>query len=182
MQAWLSRSRGRAGLQQLARHQGRGRRLAEPDRHVETLADQIAQLVAGHQLQREVGIALQEPVQMRRQQQTREEGVDVHPQPAAHGCGRAGGLGDYVLDSGQQRADLGIEPAALVGQGQGAGGAVQQPYADPLLQPGQGAADARGRQAQHVGGLGQAAALHDRRQHPDIGDQPSIEGHRTIHD
>jgi hypothetical protein len=38
--------------------------------------------------------------------ETREEGIDIDPESAAHHRGRARGLGGGILDTGQQRLDM----------------------------------------------------------------------------
>ena len=65
----------------------------------------------------------------RRQYQAGEPGVDIDPEPAAH---RGRGAGHFVgglLNRGEQRTDLSVEAAALVGEGHGARRPIEQAYA-----------------------------------------------------
>ena len=177
------RGHGRdAGLDQLARHQRGGRRRAEAQRDVEALAHQVAELVARDELERELRMPLDEAVDVRRQQQPRGEGVDVDAQPALHRARGAAGARHRVLDAEHQRIDAGVELAALVGQAQRARGAVEQPHADARLEPRDGPAHARGRDAQRIGRLGEAAAVDDGGEHADVGKQSSVESHGFIRD
>jgi len=76
-----------AGVEQLARDQRGRRRLAEANRDVEAFGDQVAELVARDQFERQLRVKRQEPRDMRRQQQAGREGVRVDAQTAPHGDG-----------------------------------------------------------------------------------------------
>ena len=87
------------GLQQPPRHGG-GRGLRpEPHGDIDAIRHQITHLVAGDQLDFQLRVAGQEVGQARGQHQPREERVNIHAQPPAHGLGGSGGLQRGFPDS-----------------------------------------------------------------------------------
>ena len=81
-----------------------------------------------------------ELVQARCQDHAREPGVDVHAQPTGHGGGGARGFRGRVLQAGQERQDPGMKAAPFLRQGHRARRAIEQPHADPGLEPRHGPA------------------------------------------
>ncbi|MNP51262.1 hypothetical protein D3C76_1455680 [compost metagenome] len=67
-----------------------------------------------------------------------------------------------LFDLGEDAPRLGEEGLALLGQFQAAGGAAQQGDVELVLQPAEGAADARGGLRQLLGGGGDGAGVHHR--------------------
>jgi hypothetical protein len=94
--------------------------------------------------------------QHRQHHQPPERGRHVDAQPPAGQAGRpqAGlGGGDFF----QRRRARCVVRLAIGGQRDAPRGAVEQAHAQPRFQPGDGLAHRRARDAQRVGGLGEAA-------------------------
>jgi hypothetical protein len=68
-----------------------------------------------------------------------------------------------------------METPALLSEDYGAWVAIEQPYADPRLQPRDGPADAGRSQAECVGCPNEAAGFDHGYHHTDTGEQPRIE-------
>src|SRR5260370_1045664 len=75
-----------AGLDQFAGDQRSAWRLAEAQREVEAIRDQIADLVAHDQFKAHFGVAIQEGRDLCSQYDAGEERVDIDAQAAAHGA------------------------------------------------------------------------------------------------
>src|SRR5256885_11583292 len=114
---------------------------------------------------------------MRSEQQARGEGIGIDAQAAAHGYGRARRASHCVLDSEDQRVDVGVEKPAFVREVQGARRPVEESHADARFKPRDRAADSRRRQAKGFGGPREAASFDDGSQHTYVGENSSVEGH-----
>ena len=163
-------------LDQLARDEAREARLAEADGEVDAFRHQIADMFAGHELDRELGIALAEGAEPAGQHQRQEEGIDVDLEAAAHGRGRAGGDSRCVLDGVEMRLHLLVEAPPLVGERHRTRRPIEQPHIQPRLQAADRPADAGIGDADQFRRFDEAAALDDRRQHAHPGQNPV---HRT---
>ncbi len=157
------------------------RGIAEAHRHVHAVGHQIADLVAGDDLDLQLGIEIEKRAKPGSQNQSREIRIDIDPEPPAHRLRHARGCHRRLLDTAQQRRHLLVKAGAVVSQAHGAGGAVEQAQTDAAFQPGDGAADARRRQAHRVRRPREAAAFDHRRQYAHPVQQSSVE-HRYIRD
>jgi hypothetical protein len=150
MQLWAARSCGVSGRRggpdrwarpprpwafaQLAGHQLRGAHRADPDGDVGARVHQVDDRVAEHDVEDHLRIARREPRDQRQQVMQAERHVGIDPHPAARrlaGGDRALGL----VQVGQHPQGPLVEQLALRRQGQLAGRAVDQPRAQPRLQP-----------------------------------------------
>jgi hypothetical protein len=145
---------------QAPRHQLRRRERAPAYRHVGALVQQVDHTVGQRDVQRDVGKALVKGRHQRQQQAVRRRhaGVDADA-PARHGAGGRAALG--LVHVGQHARALFVKRGAFGRELQLAGGAVDQPRAQPRLQPGDQLADGRGRHAQLPRGGREAAFFHD---------------------
>ena len=96
-------------------------RIAEAQRHVEAVRDEIADVVAHDQFEPEVAVLGQEPGQFAREHEAREEGIDVDAQPSRARAGRAGRVQSGLLDPVEMRPTRSQKRAALVAQPQRCG-------------------------------------------------------------
>ena len=131
-----------AGLQQFAGREAADRGIAEAQRHVEAVRDEIADVVAHDEFEPEVPVLGQESGQFAREHEAREEGVDVDAQPSPHPPARARRVQGGLLDAVEMRTDTLPKAPPLVAEAQRAGGSVEKPNPDPRLQPRDGAAHA----------------------------------------
>src|SRR5580698_6273508 len=122
-------------LDQLPRDERRAARLPEADGKVDAFRHQIADMLARHELDRELWIAFAEDAEMAGQDQRQEEGIDVDPEAATHSRDRAGSDNCCIFDGIEVRLHLLVETPSLVGQGDRSRGAIEQPYTKPRLQP-----------------------------------------------
>lgn len=84
-----------------------------------------------------------------------------HAQEAAGGSVHAGQGVFRLLEFGQGAEAVVVEDAALVGEVEGAGGSLEQPRAQVLLELGDLSADAGALHAEGTGGAGEAPRAHD---------------------
>src|ERR1700684_1241053 len=164
-------------LDQLARDERREARVPEADGEVDAFRYQIADMFAGHELDREFGIAFAEDAEPAGQYQRQQEWSNVDPEEAAAGRDRAGGDDRRVLDGVEVRLHLLVEAPSLVGQGDRSRGAIQQPHAKPGLQPADRTAHAGIGEPDQLRGLHEAAAINNRGEDAHSGQDPSIERH-----
>ena len=109
--------------------------------------DHVDHAIGRHQFELDLGIALEKFADHRRELMGRESERRRHPQQAVGRAALVGHLGFQCLDLAHDAARGGIEGLAVGGQAEGAGGALQQPHAQPRLEPGHELADRRGREA-----------------------------------
>jgi hypothetical protein len=116
-------------------------------------------------------------LQRRRQNVIAESSVDIDAQSALHDACRARRFDRCILDVGEVRRDLIVELPAFLGQRDRARRTVKQFYADALLQPRHGTADAGLGDAERFTGPHKAAGLNDGGQNPNSAEQSTVEGH-----
>ncbi|MNY16887.1 hypothetical protein D3C86_1501790 [compost metagenome] len=135
--------------------------MAEPHRQIIAVADQVAQPVVEVQLDPQLRVLAREGVDGGGDEPLAIGDRAGHAQQAARGLivGLDGGQG--LVAFVDQAAAAGQEVAAGVRQLDPAGGAVEQAGLQPVLQPGDLAADRRGRQAQPFGGGREAGLFGD---------------------
>ena len=140
------------------RHHVVGDHLAQPDSGVEALADDIAQAVIGHDVDRHVGKAHRHGRKdgHQRQRQGQPRRIDLE-KPARPAFDRANAL-DPVRDVFQRRFRRGHERLAGLCQGDAARRAGEQWLADPLFHQPHRMADGGRAHAKFGGGQREAAA------------------------
>ena len=151
--------------------------MPEAHRHIKAVGHHVAQLIACLQFQVQLGIALHELAERRAQNQAGKVRVHVDSQTSPDLGGAAGRRVRRFFEIGQQWRDLAVETPALIGQGDGARGAVEQANAQAFFQPGDGAAHARWRQLQGLGGAHEAAAIDHGAEHAHTAGKTGIEAH-----
>ena len=134
-------------------------RLLQPDRHVGLAHRQVEDALLEHQVDLQVRVALEQPVEPRRQPERAEAGGRRHPELAED-------LVLAVADARRRRleplrhAARGLEQQlALLGQQQPAGVPAEQRGVEALLERADLAADRRLAQVQRVAGVGEAAGV-----------------------
>ena len=171
------RYRQDACLDQLARNERADRRIAEPHRQIEPIRDEIADMVAHDQLDPDVGISIEEGGDLAHEHDAREEGIDVHAQPATDDGSGPGRFQRGLLDAVEMRADPLIEAAPLIGERHGSCRAIEHADPDAGFQPRDGPTDAGGRQVQRLGRAHHRARLDHGHQHGHAGKKAAIIGH-----
>ena len=168
------RARHDPDLDELARdHAGRGR-LSEPHRGVEPVGDEVPGVVGHDDVERDLGVGAQESADLGCEDVAGEVRVHVDAQLPAHASGGSRRGVDRVLERADQRRDLLVEPAALVGERDRACVAVEQPHADALLEPLHRTADARLAEADPLARAHEAAGLHDRLEQVEAAEQLGV--------
>ena len=153
--------------------------LAETDRSVKPLGDQVAHLLADREIEMEAGMGVEEGAQPRHEDEPGKGRIDVDPQAPAHGGGAGRRLHRGLLQSAQQGNHLLAKPPAALGEANCLRVPVEQAGAQPLLQALHGTADGRLGQAQHLSRSPEAACLHDGSHHGDLGEKAGIETHQS---
>jgi len=121
---------------------------------------------------------LQERLDVRRQHELPDTGVNVHSQPTA-GLRRCGSRVDRrVFDRRQVRPDRLVKPAPLVGQRDRACGAMKDADADPFFEPRDCPTDGGLRQAERLAGSHETAGGDDRLQHSKPVQSAPVEPHQ----
>ena len=118
-----------------ARHEAGILEIGDADREVEPFADDVDERVGEHEVHGEVGMAVEEGQQMRRDVQAAERRGRGDPQHAARDRRPARHPGLRLLGDGEDRDDALVEALARLRHGDLARGAMQEPRAEPLLQP-----------------------------------------------
>src|ERR1700688_4996000 len=168
-----------ARLEQLARDQGIRGRFAEAHRHVDSVGDKVADVLARYQFQRQFGMLTEQAADMAGEDHAGGIGIDVDAEASANNAGGTRRRRGRILDTRQQGSNLLVETPALVGERDRTGGSVEQADTYPLLEARHRATDARRGNAERVGGTRKTAALHHRRQYTDARQQTAVEGHFT---
>jgi len=132
---------------------------ADPHRHVDVFGHQVDEGVAQVQLQRQAGLGRQKRLEQGRQPSPSERGRRRDTQKAERLGRTARHHGLQILDPLQQLRRAVIDQPPGLGRGQTARGALDQPHAQPVLQPRQPARGHGGRQVEPPCGGGQAAFL-----------------------
>ncbi len=166
--------RQNARVEKPARDQRRWRRLPETDRQIETVADEIRDPVPGFKAQLQPRVAQQELAQLRRQDHAGEQRIHIDPQPAADRLAGFRRRRRRLADPRQVLGDPLMQRAPLVGELDGAAGAVDQPGAEAGFELGDRLADAGLRHAQPLGGPAEAARVGNRGEHDQATDQPTV--------
>lgn len=148
-------------------HHGGIFQLPRADGQVQPLRHQIQPAVGQHQVHLQIGIARQEIVHQRRHDVLAVGDRRGHPQQAT---GYLLQFGDRLLSlrqAVQQRPAVPVVHLPRLGHRYPAGGAVQQPGSQPLLQRADLAADLGSGYPQTPGRGGKAAGLHHRHEFTD---------------
>jgi hypothetical protein len=104
-----------------------------------------------------------------------EIGIDIDPQPAAHGHGGARRLDGGILDAGEVRLDLLVEASPFLGERDGTRRAVEQTDANAPLEPCDRAAHAGLCEAERLRRPHEAPGLDHRGENLDPIQQSAIE-------
>ncbi|KAF1853455.1 hypothetical protein Lal_00013812 [Lupinus albus] len=133
---------------------------ADPHRQIVPLVDQIDRAVVQVHVDLDGRVALQELRHRRGQMHDAEADRCVQPQPATRGGMQVGDRLLRLLQIGEDSGAALVIGLAHLGQAELAGGAVQEPRAEPVLQLADAAGDHRLRQVEPVGGGGEALGVH----------------------
>ncbi|MNT18312.1 hypothetical protein D3C72_1535040 [compost metagenome] len=136
--------------------------LQHPDaeRHIGAFFDQVDDAFVGVELQLHLGVAFAEPFDQRHQHMQHERRGSVHPQPPGRPHAAGGHLFFGFVHQGQDGPGTLQKGGAFLGEFQPARGAAQQGGLQLLLQPSQGAARGRDRQAEQFGGCRDRPRVH----------------------
>ena len=105
-----------SGLEQPPGNEGRWLWLAETQRSIEAVGDKVTDAVAPQDLQRQPRMGRQKFADARGEDKASKKGIDIDPQPAAHGHGGARRLDGGVLDAGEVRLHSLIEASPFLGE------------------------------------------------------------------
>ena len=152
----------------------RRRWLAETDRQIEAVTYQIPDAVPRFNAKLHLRVLQEELAQLRRQDDSREQRIDIDPQPAADRVSRFRGLRRGLADACQVLDDAFIKCAALVGELDRAACAVNQSGAEARLKLRDRLADAGLRHAQPFGSSAEVACVSNRSKNDQATNQSSV--------
>ncbi len=143
---------------------GRIRLHRQPDGEVEFLAYEIGRALGFHQRHADPGMSGEEA----RQRRHHVEVGEVREHADAQMARRLGGAGGDLVEARSGLVDRaphpGVERTSGLGRAHPAGGAVEEPRPEPVLERAHALADPAPRQAARLRGPGEAAGLADRRE------------------
>ncbi|MNM54869.1 hypothetical protein D3C81_659980 [compost metagenome] len=147
-------------LAQRAGHQAGVTQLAHPQHRIAAVLDQIYRAISHAQVQLDLGVPCKEVGQGRGDDAATDPAgyIDLQQAPRLRIFLAEQRLG--IFHFGDQAQAAHVEGVAIVGGGDPAGGALQQARAQTLLQFRHGRRHGGARQAELVGGAGEAGALH----------------------
>jgi hypothetical protein len=146
----------------------------EADGEIETVAHQVPDAVPRFDAKLHLRVLQEELAQLRRQDDAREQGIDIDPQPAADRISGFRSLRRRLADARQVLDDALIKRASLVGEFDSAARAVNQSGAEARLKLGDRFADAGLRHAQPFGGFAKAAGVSNGSKNDQAANQSTI--------
>jgi hypothetical protein len=110
----------------------------------------------------------------RLEEDPRDQRIDDHAQEPGRARPSGGGLVRGLIHLGHERRYAVVEALALLGEHDGARGALEETYAHALLEARDGAADAGLGEAEHLASAHEAASVGDRKESGDPGSEDDV--------